>query len=413
MTSTRARLPALIVLATVQLMVILDGTIVNVALPAVRADLGLSEVGLAWVVNAFFVAFALVLLPAGRLGDLVGPRRVLTAGLTVFVVATALCGLAESPAALLAARALQGVGGGLASAVVLGMVAALFPEPAGRARAFGALAFVGAAGGAAGALLGGALTDLGSWRWVFGVNVPLALAVLAGVLLAVPEQPGIGLRAGLAARVPLVPRRLLTHRRFALANAVLLSVTVAGFSFQFLSGLYLQEQLGWSPMRTGLAYLPVTAAIAVASIGLSARLAASIGPERVAVAGLVLFVVGLVVLSAFPADGAFWRDVAFPMLLLGTGFGLAMPQVIGMAMAVAGEADGGAASGVVATTQQLGGAVGLAVLVPLASATTLGTGLLAAAGVLAVGAGVAATLVGPPADDQGAPGREVGDALVR
>lgn len=384
---------ALTVLATTQLMVILDGTIVNVALPAIRRDLGFSDPGLAWVVNAFFVAFALLLLPAGRLGDLVGPRRVFLAGVAVFTAASVACGLAWSPAALVTARVAQGIGGALSTAVVLGLVARLYDAAAARGRAFGLLAFVGAAGASVGVVAGGVLVEAASWRWVFLVNVPFGLVVLAAGLRYLDEHPGPGLRSGLAARVPLVPRPVLADRRFLVANAVLFTMTVAGFSFQFLSGLYLQDVLDLDPLRTGLAYLPVTAAIAVSSLVVSARLAERYGAAPVLTGGLVLFVAGMVLLARFPADGRFWLDVAPALVLMGVGFGLAMPQVTGIAMATADPVDSGAASGLVGTTQQLGGAVGLAVVAAVAAATGLSTGLLLAAVVLTVGAATSTFLL--------------------
>ncbi|HTW17791.1 MAG TPA: MFS transporter [Nocardioides sp.] len=376
---------ALAVLATTQLMVILDGTIVNVALPAIRRDLGYSDAGLAWVVNGFFVAFAVLLLPAGRLGDLIGPRRVFLSGVALFTLASVACGLAWSPATLVGARVLQGAGGALSTAVVLGLIARLYDDPAARGRAFGMLAFVGAAGASVGVVAGGVLTELAGWRWVFLVNAPFGLAVLLAGLRFVEEYPGPGLRAGLAARVPLVPRRVLADRRFLIANAVLFTMTVAGFSFQFLSGLYLQDVLGYPPLRTGLSYLTVTAAIAISSLLVSSRLAERYGAERVLTGGLVAFVAGLAVLARFPEGGHYWIDVAPALFVAGTGFGLAMPQVTGIAMAAAGAGDTGAASGLVSTTQQLGGAVGLAVVAAVAAATGHSAGLLLATAVLAVG----------------------------
>ena len=290
----RRRRGALVVLLATQLMVILDGTIVNVALPTIRTDLGFTDTGLAWVVNGFFVAFAVLLLPAGRLGDLVGTRKVFVAGLVLFTAATALCGLATGPTTLVAARVAQGVGGALTSAVVLGMIAGLYADQAARGRAFALVAFVGSAGASIGVIAGGLLTELASWRWVFLVNVPLGVAVLLAAFVVLDETPDApGLRRGLAASRALVPRTLLTRPAFLLPNAVLFTMTVAGFSFQFLTALYLQDTLGLDALHTGLAYLPVTIAIAVASLGVSGRLAGRFGRERVLVGGLVLFVAGM------------------------------------------------------------------------------------------------------------------------
>jgi MFS family permease len=371
-------------------MVILDGTIVNVALPTIRADLGFSDAGLAWVVNAFFVAFALLLLPAGRVADLVGARRVFLAGLATFTAASALCGAAPTAEALVAARFAQGAGGALATAVVLGLIAQLYADDEHRrTRAFGLLAFVGAAGASIGVVAGGLLVDLASWRWVFLVNVPIGL--LAGLVALRHVEPGRPVTPTTAGGV--AAGALLRRGRFLTANAVLFTMTTAGFSFQFLSALYLQDVLGLDALRTGLAYLPVTFAIAVSSLWLSGRLAERFGAERVLLAGLVLFVAGLVLLARTPAAGSFLVDVAPAFTVMGAGFGLAMPQVTAIAMADAPAERAGFASGLVSTTQQVGGVVGLLVVSLVAADAGLGAGLLVAAGALTVGAVFAATLV--------------------
>jgi MFS family permease len=384
---------ALVVLLATQLMVILDGTIVNVALPTIRDDLGFSDAGLAWVVNAFFVAFALLLLPSGRLGDLVGRRRVFVTGMAVFTAATAAAGLATGPAVLVLARVAQGVGGALTSAVVLGMIAGLYADERARARAFALLAFVGSAGASIGVVAGGLLTDLASWRWVFWVNVPLGIAVLLSAYAVLDETPDVpGLRQGLARSRALVPRTLLSSRAFLLPNLVLFTMTVAGFSFQFLTALYLQDGLGFDALRTGLAYLPVTLAIAVTSLGVSNRLTARFGPRHVLVAGLLLFLAGMLLMAALPDHGNFAVHVVPGFVVMGAGFGLAMPQVTALAMAAVPARDAGAASGFVNTTQQAGGVVGLAVVATVAASQGRSTGFLVAAAALAAGAVVAARL---------------------
>ena len=388
--SSRSRTWALVALTATQLMVILDGTIVNVALPTIRADLGFSGAGLAWVVNAFFVAFALLLLPAGRLADLVGARRVFLAGLAIFTLASALCGLAPGAVLLVAARFLQGVGGALSSAVVLGMIARLFADDERRrTQAFGLLAFVGAAGASIGVVAGGLLVELASWRWVFLVNVPIGLVTTLVALRHLDPGRGTGLRSAGG----LVPRALLQAHRFVAASTVLFTMTVAGFSFQFLSALYLQDVLGLDPLATGLSYLPVTGAIAVSSLVLSGRLAERYGAAPVLVAGLVLFVGGLLLLARTPADGSFWLDVAPAFAIMGAGFGLAMPQVTSIAMADAPPEHSGVASGFVTTTQQAGGVVGLAVVSLIAEDAGLGAGLVVAAAVLTAGTTLATTLL--------------------
>jgi len=392
---SRSQSWALAALAATQLMVILDGTIVNVALPTIRGDLGFTDAGLAWVVNAFFVAFALLLLPAGRLADLVGARRVFLTGLVVFTAASALCGLARGSELLVAARFLQGIGGALASAVVLGMIARLFADDERRrTQAFGLLAFVGAAGASIGVVAGGLLVELASWRWVFLVNVPIGLLTIPVALRHLDPAPGTGVRRA-AAGGGLVPRALFGARPFVVANLVLGTMTLAGFSFQFLSALYLQDVLGLGPMSTGLSYLPVTIAIAVCSLALSGRLAERYGAARVLVAGLLLFVVGLLLLARTPADGTFWVDVAPAFAIMGAGFGLAMPQVTAIAMAAAPPEHSGVASGFVTTTQQVGGVIGLALVSVVADGAGLGAGLLVAAVVLAGGTTLATTLLRP------------------
>ena len=377
---------ALAVLLTTQLMVIIDGTIVNVALPTIRTELGFTESGLAWVVNAFFIPFAVLLLPSGRLGDLVGSPRVFVAGLVLFTTATALCGFAPSPAFLVVARVSQGVGAALTSAVVLGMIARLYDDAASRTRAYALAAFVGSAGASIGVVAGGLLTELTSWRWVFWVNVPIGVAVLVAALAVLEPTPDApGLRRGLAAGLSLVPRTLLTSPPFLLPNLVMFTMTVAGFSFQFLTALYLQDTLGLDALRTGLAYLPVTLAIAIASLGLSGRLAASLGGRRVLVAGLLLFLGGMLLMAGLPDHGSYPVHVAPGFVVMGLGFGLAMPQVTTLAMEAAPASDAGAASGFVNTTQQAGGAVGLAVVATVAAGEGRATGFVVAAGALALG----------------------------
>lgn len=381
---------ALTALAGTQLMVILDGTIVTVALPAIRSGLGFSDASLAWVVNAFFLAFALVLLPAGRLGDLVGNREVFLAGLTLFTAASAACAIAWDPVSLVVARALQGLGGGLTSAVVLAMVAALHDDPGRRMRAFAVLAFVGSAGASVGLVAGGLLTELASWPWVFGVNVPIGIAIAVLALRVLPRRAPTGARGG------LLPRALFADRRFGLAAGVLFAMVLAGMSFQYLSSLYLQDTLGHGPLATGLAFLAVSGAIAVASLGLSGRLAASYGAGRVLVAGLVLFLAGMLLMVRLPDDGSYLLDVAPAFVTMGVGFGLAMPQAMEVAMGAAPARHAGVASGFANTAQQAGGAFGLFVVPAAAAEGGRGVGFALAALALVVATGLAAALVRRP-----------------
>ncbi|MEU7966313.1 MFS transporter [Streptomyces sp. NPDC049097] len=418
---TYSRWASLAVLCAGTLMTILDGNIVTVAMPAVQSDLGFSGPGLAWVVNAYLIPFGGLLLLAGRLGDLVGRKRMFVAGLAVFTAASVLCGVATGQGVLIAARAVQGVGGAMASAVVLGMLVALFPEPREQARAIAVFSAVGAAGGALGTFLGGALTQLLGWHWIFLINLPIGVAALiAAVRVPEPEDgAGLGrgadypgaalvtgalmltvyvivgagdrgftatlLSAALAAALfaafalrqartaqPLLPLRLFRSRPVTGANAVQILMIGTMYGFQFIGALYLQRVLGYSELATGTAFLPAPVAIGVLMLGLSARTIGRFGAYRVLIAGLVLITAGMALLSRVPADGSYLPDVLPPMLLLATGFAAAMPALTGLAMSGAREEDAGLASGLFNTTQVVGGSLGLAALSTLAASRTQG-----------------------------------------
>jgi EmrB/QacA subfamily drug resistance transporter len=404
-------------------MVILDGSIVAVALPAIGADLDVTGADSAWVVNAYLIPFGGLLLLAGRLGDLLGSRRVLLVGLVVFTSASFLCGVATSIGPLIAARFIQGVGGALASAVVLGMVVTLFPDQAERSRALGVFAFVGAAGSSIGLLAGGVLTAALSWPWIFLVNVPLGVAGVVGVRQLVPNAPGsrgradvvgallatsglvlavyallstetedaapagwssggqssvLGLAAGAlllafvirqrATDTPLLPLRLLASRATGLGNLVQALMVAGLFGYQFLGVLYLQQVLGYGPLGAGLAYLPVPLVIAVVSLTATARLTARLGERPILVAGLAGVTAGLGLLTRLPADDGYLPVVLPAGLLIAVGFGLAAPVLAGIAVGSAPARDAGVASGLFTTAQQVGGALGLAVLTSLATA---------------------------------------------
>lgn len=378
---------ALATLAATQLMVILDGTVVTVALPAIRDDLGFSGTSLSWVVNGFLLAFALVLLPAGRAGDALGTRPVFLTGLTLFTIASAWCGLAWDPISLVLARFAQGVGGGVASAVVLGMIAGLYPESRERLRAFAVLAFVGSIGASVGTVLGGVLTEVASWRWAFLINVPLGIVALIAALRAVEGTPRTGVQGG------LLPRGLFAQRRFALGNLILLTLTFGGFTFQFVTTLYLQDTLGFGALMTGLGFLPVSAVIAVASLGFSAAVAERCGSERVLLVGMAVFVAGMLYLVRVPDAGVYPIDVLPGAVVMGLGFGLAMPQVTALAMSALAPEHSGIGSGLTTTTQQVGGFLGTLVAAGLAVNVGYAAAYLAAAIALAVGAVVAAYLL--------------------
>jgi len=417
----RSRWRALAVLCAGMLMTILDQTIVNVALPSIQDDLGFDRSGLAWVVNAYMVAFAGLLLLAGRLGDLAGRRKVLVVGLVVFTAASLLCGVAASPGQLVAARFVQGVGGALASAVILGMIVTLFPEPREQARAIGAFSFSAAAGGSIGNIAGGLITDAWGWHGVFLVNVPIGVLVVALTLRTVAADRGLGLRAGsdlvgaalgtsglmlgvyaivgaaehgwlsaptlaagaaaaalltgfvvrqATAATPLLPLRLFRSRNLAGANLVQALMVAGAFTFMFLTALYGQRVLGYDAGAVGLAILPAALVIGAVSLGLSARLDARVGPRAMVLAGLALMAVGLALLARLPVDGRYPVDMLPGIVVLAAGFGTAMPALTSLAMSGATAGDSGVASGLFTTTQQIGGAFGLAVLATLASSRT-------------------------------------------
>ncbi|MBX4191086.1 DHA2 family efflux MFS transporter permease subunit [Candidatus Saccharibacteria bacterium] len=419
---------ALFVLCGGSLMIVLDTTIVNVALPSIRTDLGFTQASLAWVVNAYLLTFGGFLLLGGRLGDLFGHRRLFLMGITLFTLASLSCGLAQSQVPLIASRAIQGLGGAIASAVGLSLMMDLFTEPAERAKAMGVFGFVAAGGGSIGVLLGGILTDTINWHWIFLVNVPIgalvyflslrllpaghtiaaakhldvggAITVTISLLLAVyaivnGNQSGwtsgqtLGLLSaavillviflGIEQRVraPLVPLGLFKLRNLATANVVGVFWAAAMFAWFFLSALYLQLVLGYSPLKVGLAFLPSNLIMGVFSIGLSARLVMRFGIRKPLAVGLLLASAGLVLFARAPVDGHFLVDVLPSMILLGFGAGMAFNPVLLAAMSDVKPQESGLASGVVNTAFMMGGALGLAVLVSLAAARTthlLGSG---------------------------------------
>jgi EmrB/QacA subfamily drug resistance transporter len=415
------RWTALVVLCVGMLMIILDQTIVNVALPSIQDDLGFSQSSLAWVINAYLIAFGGLLLLAGRIGDLVGPKRVFMAGLGVFVGASVLCGVADSQATLVAARFVQGVGGALTSAVILGMIVTMFPEPAERAKAIGVYSFVAAAGGSLGLLLGGVITEAINWHWIFFVNLPIGVvtAVLAARLVEGERGIGIGEGAdalgavllvgalmlgvytiveagnygwgslhtlglgGIAvallaafvgrehrAAAPLMPLRIFRSRNVSGANVVQALMVAGIFGMFFLGAIYLQRVLGYDSLEVGLAFLPVATLIGILSLGFSARLNMRFGPRATLLPGLGLILAGLLYFSRSPVDAGYLTDVLPAMVLLGLGAGLGFPSLMNLAMSGAHEDDAGLASGLVNTTMQVGGALGLAVIATLATSRT-------------------------------------------
>jgi len=417
-TETDNRWAALIVLCVGFFMIVLDATVVNVALPSIQDELGFSQSSLAWVVNAYMIAFGGLLLLAGRLGDLLGRRRVFLAGLVVFTVASMVCGVAQSQGMLVAARFLQGVGGAMSSAVILGMIVTMFPEPREQAKAIGIYGFVASGGGSAGLLAGGVLTDAINWHWIFFINVPIGIVTGLLALRMIPDDKGIGLREGAdapgaalvtgglmlgvygivgaaehgwgatrtlaigavslallvaflmrQARIekPLVPLRIFRSRSVSVANVVQVLSIAGMFGMFFLGALYLQRILGYDPIEVGLAFLPTTLVMGVISVRYSAPLAERFGPRRVILAGMTSILAGLALFAPVPVDGGFALNVLPSMLLMGAGAGAAFPAIVTLAMSAATPQDAGLASGLVNTTAQVGGAIGLAVLATLST----------------------------------------------
>jgi EmrB/QacA subfamily drug resistance transporter len=418
---TRQRWLALYVLCLGSLMIVLDATIVNVALPSIREDLGFSETSLAWVVNAYLLTYGGLLLLGGRLGDLYGHRRLFIYGITLFTLSSLACGLSGSQGFLVTARAVQGVGGAVASAVSLSLIMILFTEVADRAKAMGFFGFVASGGGTLGVLLGGVLTDALSWHWIFLVNVPIGAAVCALCLRLLPpderergggrlDLPGavavtgalmvavyaivngnengwtsfetLGLLAVAVALLalflviesrvsaPLVPLRLFKLRNVATANAVGVLWAAAMFAWFFLSALYLQLVLGYSPLEVGLAFAPSTIIMGAFSLGLSARLVMRYGYRPPLAVGLTLAAGGLLLFARAPVDGTYVADVLPSMVLLGFGAGMAFNPVLMAAMNDVEPSESGLASGVVNTSFMMGGALGLAVLASVAASRT-------------------------------------------
>ncbi|HYB27923.1 MAG TPA: DHA2 family efflux MFS transporter permease subunit [Solirubrobacteraceae bacterium] len=419
--SERNRWIALVVLCAGFLMIILDQTIVNVALPSIQTDLRFSQSNLAWVVNAYLIAFGGLLLLVGRLGDLIGRRRIFLAGLTVFTTASLVCGLADSQGLLIGARFVQGIGGAMTSAVILGMIVTMFPQPSEQARAIGVYAFVAAAGGAIGLLAGGVLTQAINWHWIFFVNIPIG--VVTGVLTTrlLPNDRGIGLHNGAdapgalllvaslmlgvytiveasnygwgsshtlgfgavavglltafiarqaTAANPLIPLRMFRSRTVTVANVMQVLMVAGMFGMFFLGALYLQRVLRYDAIEVGLAFLPVAVGIAAMSLRMTAKLMMRFGAKPTLIAGLALVAAGLIVFRRAPVNAGYVDDLLPVMVLLGVGAGLVFPALMTLAMSAATPEDSGLASGLVNTTQQVGGALGLAVLATLATTRT-------------------------------------------
>jgi EmrB/QacA subfamily drug resistance transporter len=412
---------SLIVLCTGFLLIVVDMTIVNVALPSIQRNLGFSPSGLAWVINGYLVAFGGFLLLAGRLGDLLGRKRVYLAGLAIFVGASVLCGLSFNQPMLIAARFLQGIGGATSSAVILAMIVAMFPRPDEQARAFGIFSFVASAGAAVGLLAGGLITQAVSWHWIFFVNVPIGAVTAAAAARLLSSEPGLGVRRGadvigaflvtsglmlavytivessawglasaqtiafaalalavLAAFVirqarianPILPLRIFASRQVSASNVVQALMSSAFLGFFFMGSLDLERVLGYGPMAIGLAFLPVAVVMALFSIRLSAQLIDRFGPLAVLVAGQAVLGLALIMLGLGPVIANYPIHLLLPLALLGLGGGLSFPSLTMIAMSDVPPSDAGLASGILNTTGQVGGALGLAVLATVAATRT-------------------------------------------
>jgi EmrB/QacA subfamily drug resistance transporter len=423
MTNERSRWLALYVLCAGTLMIVIDATIVNVALPSIQADLGFSQSNLAWVVNGYLIAFGGLLLLAGRIGDLIGQRRIFLIGLGIFTAASLLCAVAETQELLIGARFVQGVGGALASAVSLGMIVTLFPEPREQAKAIGVYGFVASAGGSIGLLAGGALTEAINWHWIFLINVPVGIATTLLAMRLVEDRKGIGLKAGAdvpgatlltgglmlgvytilevheqgwgstqtlgagavsialvaafvarQARIPnpLMPLRLFRSRAVAGANVIQALLVMGTFATFFFGTLYMQQILGYDAFEVGLAFLPATIVMGAMSLRYSGPLIMRFGPCSPLIVAMLSMAAGRLLFARMPVDAAYWVDIAPAMVLIGFGAGLGIPSLTGLAMSGATPSDSGLASGLVNTSVQVGGAIGLAVLATLATDRTAG-----------------------------------------
>ncbi|HSH72322.1 MAG TPA: MFS transporter [Methylophilaceae bacterium] len=412
---------SLIVLCLGELMIVLDTTIVNVALPSIRVDLGFSETSLVWVVNAYMLTFGGFLLLGGRLGDLYGHRRLFLLGLILFTLASLACGLANTQTLLIAARAIQGMGGAVVSAVALSLIMDLFTKPDERAKAMGVYGFVCAGGGSIGVLLGGLLTSALSWHWIFLVNLPIGIGVFALCLGLIPasQQEAVRERLDIAGaltittslmlavyaivngneagwgsnhtlgllavaallfavfiaiearvKIPLMPLKLFRLRNLATANVIAVLWAASMFAWFFISALYMQLVLGYSALQVGLAFLPANLIMAIFSLGISAKLVMRFGIKLPLAGGLLLATIGLVLFAFAPLQGDFMLHVLPGMLLLGLGAGIAFNPMLLAAMDDVSPNESGLASGIVNTCFMMGGALGLAVLASLAAMHT-------------------------------------------
>ena len=417
----RRRWVALVVVCLAMFMNALDGSIVNVALPDIQKSLGFSQSGLTWVVDAYLISFGSFLLLAGRLGDLVGRKKVFLAGVTLFVLASIACGSADSQGMLIAARFVQGIGGALSSSVIVAIIVTEFPSPLERGKAMSAYVFVAVGGGSIGLLAGGVLTQFLSWHWIFFVNVPIGIATLILGRFLIVENVGLGIKQGvdwlgsalitvsvmiaiygvvtattygwisahtlvtigislallaffvvLESRLanPIMPLRILKLRTLT-GSAVIRGLLITGmFSTFFIGALYFEHVLGYSPVKTGVAFLPQALMMAALSTGITAKLVDRFGPKRVMYPGMVMAVIGLVLLASAGQHAAYFPQIFVAFLLVGAGAGLSFMPLLQIGMSEIPSDDAGLGSGVVNVSQQMAGAIGLAVLSTIAANRT-------------------------------------------
>jgi EmrB/QacA subfamily drug resistance transporter len=407
------------------LMIVLDGTIVNIALPAIQRDLGFSQSDLAWVVNAYTLTFGGFLLLGGRAGDLLGRRSVLVAGLALFTAASLACGLAATQWQLVAGRAVQGIGGAVVQAVAFSVILDLFPEPGDRAKAMSVWGFVASAGGAIGVVLGGVLTQVANWHLIFLINLPIGVIAIAFSLPLLPKIRGVGIRNGVdiagaltitaapmlavygilsaseygwgspqvvvplvislvllavfvlierRVREPIVPLHIFRSRAISLSNIVMVCMMAAFFAWFFFSPQYMQRVLGFDSLQTGLGFLPAMVVFGAMSSGIAAKVVGRFGPKRSLLGGMSLAVAGLALLARAPVGGSYVIDVAPGMFLLAIGGGIGFLPLILIGVSDARPRDSGLVSGLLSTSQMVGGAIGLAILVTIAAARTLSVG---------------------------------------
>ncbi len=418
-TENRNRWIALYVLCAGMLMIVLDVTVVNVALPSIQDDLGFSQSSLAWVVNGYLITFGGLLLLAGRFGDLIGRKNIFLAGLALFTIASIVCGAAQTQGMLVGGRLVQGIGGAMTSAVILGMIVTMFPQPREQAKAIGVYAFVASAGGTIGLLAGGVLTEAINWHWIFFINVPIAIATAFLAIRLIERDQGIGLDKGAdtpgallitgslmlgvytivkpaaeqgwgdpqtlglgavslallgafivresKAAHPIMPLRIFKSRNVSGANVVEALLVAGMFGTFFMGSLYMERVLGYDPLEIGLAFLPATLIMGTLSVRYAEPLIMRFGARRALVTGMVLVAASLALFTRAPVGGDYVEHLLPVMILLGLGIGICFPALMSIAMSGATQADAGLASGLVNTSAQVGGAIGLAVLATLST----------------------------------------------